>query len=220
MASCLQKFPAGNESRAEGENDEMGIPNYHERSRLNNSCISNLGQLQTKKSHFLRNYLFIEFLHLNSQNPIEQFFTQKIHWSCPNKESFAGIADFPKQCPARGEPFFNIHFLKLCMSYDDIILSWLQSFIPLLFVFNKDIDFALGMVRIQRDCQILGCLYYFHTKLRLQITSGGNSYHIGISKLICETNRWTGCCVMSFLPKGCSEHNYVTSRRYPSTLTI
>ena len=24
----------GNESRAEGENDEMGIPNYRERSRL------------------------------------------------------------------------------------------------------------------------------------------------------------------------------------------
>ena len=35
MASCLQKIPSGNESRAEGENDEMGIPNYRERSRLN-----------------------------------------------------------------------------------------------------------------------------------------------------------------------------------------
>ena len=79
MASCLQKIPSGNESRAEGENDEMGIPNYHERSRLNNSYLSNLGQLQTKKSAFLRNHLFIEFLHLNRQNPTEQFFTQKIH---------------------------------------------------------------------------------------------------------------------------------------------
>ena len=36
MASCLHKIPSGNESRAEGENDEMGIPNYSERSRLNN----------------------------------------------------------------------------------------------------------------------------------------------------------------------------------------
>ena len=30
MASCLQKIPTGNESRAEGENDEMGIPNYRD----------------------------------------------------------------------------------------------------------------------------------------------------------------------------------------------
>ena len=37
MASCLQKIPSGNESRAEGENDEMGIPNYRQRSRLNYS---------------------------------------------------------------------------------------------------------------------------------------------------------------------------------------
>ena len=36
MASCLQKFPCGNESRAEGENNEMGIQNYRERSRSNN----------------------------------------------------------------------------------------------------------------------------------------------------------------------------------------
>ena len=35
MANCLQKIPSENESRAEGENDEMGIPNYRERSRLN-----------------------------------------------------------------------------------------------------------------------------------------------------------------------------------------
>ena len=31
MANCLQKIPSENESRAEGENDEMGIPNYRER---------------------------------------------------------------------------------------------------------------------------------------------------------------------------------------------
>ena len=36
MVSCLQKIFFGNESRAEGENDEMGISNYRERSRLNN----------------------------------------------------------------------------------------------------------------------------------------------------------------------------------------
>ena len=35
MASRLQKFPSGNESRAEKENNEMGIQNYRERSRLN-----------------------------------------------------------------------------------------------------------------------------------------------------------------------------------------
>ena len=29
-ASCLQNIPSGNGSRAEGENDEMGIPNYRE----------------------------------------------------------------------------------------------------------------------------------------------------------------------------------------------
>ena len=35
MASGFQKIPSGNESRAEGENDEMDIPNYRKRSRLN-----------------------------------------------------------------------------------------------------------------------------------------------------------------------------------------
>ena len=30
MASCLQKIPPGIESRAEGENDEMGIPKYRD----------------------------------------------------------------------------------------------------------------------------------------------------------------------------------------------
>ena len=40
MASCLQKIPCGNKSRAEGENDEMGIPNYRERSRLNNGIYN------------------------------------------------------------------------------------------------------------------------------------------------------------------------------------
>ena len=41
MASCLQKIPSGNESRAEGEHDEMGILNYCERSPLNYNCWAN-----------------------------------------------------------------------------------------------------------------------------------------------------------------------------------
>ena len=45
MASCLQKIPSGNESRAEGENNEMGIPNYRERSRLKNTRIKMKSQI-------------------------------------------------------------------------------------------------------------------------------------------------------------------------------
>ena len=41
MASCLQKIPSGNEFRAGGENDEMGIPNYRERSPLKNDHVIN-----------------------------------------------------------------------------------------------------------------------------------------------------------------------------------
>ena len=50
-----------------------------------------------------------------------------------------------------------------------------------------------------------GCLSYFHTKVCSQITSGGDLYDIGPSKLICETNWWTGLCVMRFLPEGYSD---------------
>ena len=46
MASCLQKIPSGNESRAVGENDEIGIPSYRERSRLNKTCILRIKQNQ------------------------------------------------------------------------------------------------------------------------------------------------------------------------------
>ena len=35
MASWLQKIPSGNESRAEGENDEMTVPNYRYRNCKN-----------------------------------------------------------------------------------------------------------------------------------------------------------------------------------------
>ena len=31
MVSWLQKIPSGNESRVEGENDEMTVPNYRYR---------------------------------------------------------------------------------------------------------------------------------------------------------------------------------------------
>ena len=34
----------------------------------------------------------------------------------------------------------------------------------------------------------LGCLYFFHTKVCSQMTSGEDFYHVGSSKLICETN--------------------------------
>ena len=37
------------------------------------------------------------------------------------------------------------------------------------------------------------------------MTSGGDSCHVGTSKLICETNRWTGPFVMRFLLEGRSE---------------
>ena len=35
--------------------------------------------------------------------------------------------------------------------------------------------------------------------------SGGDLCHVGTSKLICGTNRWTGTYVMRFLPEGRSE---------------
>ena len=55
----------------------------------------------------------------------------------------------------------------------------------------------------------LGCLYYFHTKVCSEITSGGNLCHAGTSKLICETNRWSGSCVVRFLPEGSSEQTMI-----------
>ena len=48
---------------------------------------------------------------------------------------------------------------------------------------------------------ILGCLYYFHTKVCSKITSSRDLRHIGTSKLISEANRWTGSCVMWLLLK-------------------
>ena len=63
MASCLQKIPSGNESRAEGENDEMGIPNYRERSRLNDCCFLEEGSFGHRTNIFTKIGLgpFIKF---------------------------------------------------------------------------------------------------------------------------------------------------------------
>ena len=41
------------------------------------------------------------------------------------------------------------------------------------------------------------------------MTCGGDLCHVGLSKLICETNRWTGACVMPFLPEGRSEQTMI-----------
>ena len=42
----------------------------------------------------------------------------------------------------------------------------------------------------------LGCLYYFHTKLCLQMIFGGDLYHVGTGKRICEADLWTGSYVV------------------------
>ena len=68
----------------------------------------------------------------------------------------------------------------------------------------------------------LGCLYYFHTKVCSHMTSGGDLYHVGPSKLICETNRWTGPCVVQFLAEDYSKHTMILhlcgSGKYTSVL--
>ena len=48
----------------------------------------------------------------------------------------------------------------------------------------------------------LGCSHYFYTKVCSQMTSNGDLCHVGSSKLISETNRWTGPCMIQFLPEG------------------
>ena len=54
------------------------------------------------------------------------------------------------------------------------------------------------------------------------MTSGGDWYDVGPSKLICETNRWTGPCVMRFLAESYSEHTMILhlcgSGKYTSVL--
>ena len=42
----------------------------------------------------------------------------------------------------------------------------------------------------------LGCLYYFHTKLCLQMIFGGDLCHVGTGKRICKADLWTGSYVV------------------------
>ena len=44
----------------------------------------------------------------------------------------------------------------------------------------------------------LGCSHYFYTKVCSQMTSGGDLCHVETSKLISETNLWTGLCEIQF----------------------
>ena len=87
-------------------------------------------------------------------------------------------------------------------------LSLLKLF-GVLIIFNAKFNLALGIVRISRGFRILGCLYYSHNRVCLQMIYSGDLYHIGSSKLICEANRWTGSCVMRFLRKDCSEQDMI-----------
>ena len=41
------------------------------------------------------------------------------------------------------------------------------------------------------------------------MTSGGDLCHIGTTKLIYEANRWTGFCLIRFLPEGRSEQTMI-----------
>ena len=56
------------------------------------------------------------------------------------------------------------------------------------------------------------------------MTSDGDLCHKGTSKLICEANRWTGPCVIRFLPEGSSEQTIVPhlcgSGKYTTVLSF
>ena len=74
-----------------------------------------------------------------------------------------------------------------------------------LIIFNTKFSLALEIpeyLGIFEDGVSLGCLYYFHTIVCSQMTSGGDLYCIGTSKLTCLANQWTDSCVMRFLPEG------------------
>ena len=89
----------------------------------------------------------------------------------------------------------------------------LELIFGVLIIFTAKFNLALGMGRISRGFSnigvSLGCLYYFRTTVCSQMTSGGDLCHIGISKLTCEANRWTGSCVIQFLPRGRSEQTMI-----------
>ena len=59
-------------------------------------------------------------------------------------------------------------------------------------IFNAKFVLDLGMVRTQGFSNIgvsLGCCHYFYTKVCSRMTSGGDLYHAGTSKLISVANR-------------------------------
>ena len=68
----------------------------------------------------------------------------------------------------------------------------------------------------------LWCIYYFHTRVCLQMASGGDLCHVETGKLICEADRWTRPCAMRFLPEGRSEQTVILhlcgSAKYTSVL--
>ena len=67
----------------------------------------------------------------------------------------------------------------------------------------------------------LGCSHYFYTKLRSQMTSGGDFCDVGTSKSIRVTNWWTGHCVIQFLLEGRSEtmlHHWCGNGKYTTVL--
>ena len=49
MISWLQKISAGNESRAEGENDEMSIPNYRYRDWITIHTLPNISRSKSNQ---------------------------------------------------------------------------------------------------------------------------------------------------------------------------
>ena len=99
-----------------------------------------------------------------------------------------------------------------------------QRFFSVIVILNAKFVLDLGMVRIEGFSNIgvsLGCSHYFYTKVCSQMTSGGDLCHVGASKLISKTNRWTGPCVIQFLPEGRSEtmlHHWFGSEKYPTVL--
>ena len=67
----------------------------------------------------------------------------------------------------------------------------------------------------------LGCCRYFYTKVISQMTSSGDLYHAGTSKLISVANRLTGPCVIQFLLEGRSEtmlHHWYGNGKYTTVL--
>ena len=101
----------------------------------------------------------------------------------------------------------------------------LQRFFGVIVIFNAKFVLDLGMVRIQRGFRVLEVSlwrsHYFYTKVCSQMTSDGDLCHVGTSKLISETNRWTCPCVIQFLLEGRSEtvlHHWCGNEKYTTVL--